>query len=87
MVDIIDILENKYSNNDLAFALSQKEILFNKENIKINIEEGSLLISSPVTIGIFTSIESLYNKIYDTMIVCHGAFEDTIGELDRCIAT
>lgn len=82
MADIIDILANTYSEKDLAYALSQKEISFGKDGVTVNVKESSLLISSLVTIGVFASIESLYNKVYDTMIKCQGAFEDIISELE-----
>jgi len=82
IADIIDILANTYSEKDLAYALSQKVFSFGKDNVSVDVKEGSLRISSLVTIGIFTSIKSLYNKVYDTMMKCQGAFKNIIDELE-----
>ena len=82
MADIIDILANTYSDKDLAYALSQKVISFGKDGVTVNVKEGSLLISSLVIVGVFTSVESLFTKVYDTMIKCQGTFEDIISELE-----
>jgi len=80
--DIIDILANTYSDEDLAYALSQKVISFGKDGVTVNVKEGSLLISSLAIVGVFTSIGSLYNKVHDTMMKCHGTFDDIIRELE-----
>ena len=82
MADIIDIVAKTYSYEEIAYALSQKEMSFREDAVTVNVKEGSLIISSLVSIGVFTSIESLYNNIYDTMIKCQGAFDDIISELE-----
>jgi hypothetical protein len=83
MADIDDILANIYSDGNLAYALSQNIISFGKDGVSAIIKEGSLLISSLVTLGVFTTTASLYNKVYDAMLKCQGAFTDILSELKQ----
>lgn len=82
MVDIIDILNSTYSNEDLAYALSQKVFSFDKEGITVSIKQDSLLLSSFIPIKFFTSVESLYHKIDNTMIKIQVTFAEIIQELE-----
>lgn len=81
MAILTDILAGTYSVEDLAYIISQNTSSFGKDGITVSIKENSLVISSLVTIGIFTSIESLYNIVYDTMMKCHTVFNSIVSDL------
>jgi hypothetical protein len=80
MVNIVDILSNIYSDEDLAYVLSQK--IFKKDGIRVSIRDGSLLIFSIVKTSLLTSLTSLYSRVYNTIIKCQCVFEDITDELE-----
>jgi hypothetical protein len=82
MTEIKEILSDKYSPEDLAFAISKMTPFNNKDGIRIDIKEGLLAASSLVSIGWFTTVKGLYHRIYETMLNCDVAVSLIIDELE-----
>lgn len=83
MVPLQHVFEKGNSQEDLAYALSDVAFRYRNENIKVDVKEGELLVSRCLkTPVLFFSAESLYNKVYNSMLDTHVCYEDIMNSLD-----